>query len=193
MQDLPNELLVEIFSHFDLKTLTRCMRVNKSFEAITKHSAFDKVFFRTRAIKLGESINLDQLHVNPVFRKINYSCRSEDVHFLFCDEKPGSRIGFRRLALIDSSAGHQNATEPAVTCLYLDVYGSGAEMLVEPKRGVTVQTVMQALCDCRPGCNYRSHHFSFKGFYKSAKSKDGLILEAQWGSQTGGGSFKARS
>jgi hypothetical protein len=142
------------------------MRVNKSFEAITKHSAFDKVFFRTRAIKLGESIDLDQLHVNPVFRKINYSCRSEDVHFLFCDEKPGSRIGFRRLALIDSSAGHQNATEPAVTCLYLDVYGSGAEMLVESKRGVTVQTVMQALCDCRPGCNYRSHHFSFEGFYK---------------------------
>jgi hypothetical protein len=184
INDFPNELLVEVFSHFDLKTLTRCMRVNKSFRAITEHSAFDKVFFRTKAVKLGGSINLDQLRINPVFRKIHHDCRSEYVHFLFCDDKPGSRIGFRRLALISSSAARQNATEPAVTCLYLGVHGSRAEVLVESKRGVTVQKVMQALRDYRkPGADYRSRHFSFEGFYKSAEStEDGLILKAKWGS-----------
>jgi hypothetical protein len=184
IKDLPNELLVEMFSHLDLKTLARCMRVNKSFKAITEHSAFDKVFWRYKAIKLGDSINLDQLRVNPIFREIHYNCHSEGVHFIFCDEKPGSRIGFRRLALTNSSAAHQNATEPAITCLYLVVFGNRAEVLVESKHGVTVQKVMQALCDYRkPGTNNRSHHFSFEGFYKSAEStEDELILEAQWAS-----------
>jgi hypothetical protein len=185
INDFPNELLVEIFSHFDLKTLTRCMRVNKSFKAITEHSAFDKVFWRTKAVKLGEPINLDQLHVNPIFRKLTYICRKKikDVYFLLCDEKPDGVTDYRELALIDSSAAKQNATEPAVPWLYISPYGYD-DMVVQSEHAVTVEDVMQGLCDYYGPCvGYNSCHYWFEGFDKSAKSTEGeLILEGCWGS-----------
>jgi hypothetical protein len=80
----PTKVLVEVLSYLDLKTLTRCMRVGKSFKAITEHSAFDKIFFRTKASKLGEPINLDQLQINPIFRKLTYMSgfKIQDAHFL---------------------------------------------------------------------------------------------------------------
>jgi hypothetical protein len=185
INNFPNELLVEVFSHFDLKTLTRCMRVNKSFKAITEHSAFDKVFFRTKVIKLGESINLDQLHINPIFYKLTYICRKKikDVHFLLWDEKPDGKTYFHELALIDSSAAKQNATEPAVTWLYISPYGYD-DIVVQSEHAVTVEDVMQGLCDYYgPDVGYDSCHCWFGGFGKSAKSTEGeLILEGCWGS-----------
>jgi hypothetical protein len=186
INDIPNELVVEIFSHHDLKTLIRCMRVNKLFKAITEHSTFDKIFFRTKAIEPEDPIDLAKLQVNPAFRRLHYTCRSKikDACFLFSEKKPDGKNDIRELALIDSSAAKQNATEPAVTCLYLAPYGGDADVVVESDHAVTVQDVMQGLCDYyEPGVPYDACHYFFEGFYTSAESTDDeLILKARWGS-----------
>jgi hypothetical protein len=184
INDLPNELVVEIFSYHDLKTLTRCMRVNKSFRSITEHSAFDKVFFRTKVTKPGDSIDLERLQLNPIFDKIQYDCdKLRDANFLFCDEKPDGETDYRELRLIDSSAAKQNATEPAVTELYLSPYDHG-DVKVKSEQAVTVQDVMQGLYDYYgPGVIYDSCHHFFEGFTKSTRStKHQFILEGKWGS-----------
>lgn len=187
INNFPNELMVETFLHLDLKNLTRCMRVSKSFKTITEHSAFDKIFFRTKAIKPGDSIDLDKLQINPALDQLHYTCRSKikEVTFLFCDQKPDDKTDYRELALIDSTAAKQNATEPALTCIVLSPYGCpDLEFEVESDQGVTVQDIMEGLCDYyQPGVPYDACHYFFEGFHKSKKSsKDELVLEAWWGS-----------
>lgn len=190
INDFPNELIVEIFSHFDLKTLTRCMRVNRLFKAITEHSTFDKIFFRTKVIiKPEDLINLDELQINPALDQLFYTCRSKinEANFLFFDEKPDGKPDvksyYHELALIDSSAAKQNATEPAVTYIYLTPYGyDGVE--VKSERAVTVQDLMQGLCDFyKHGYAYDRCHYFFEGFYKSKSSSEKvLVLRCRWGS-----------
>lgn len=191
INNFPNELIAEIFSYLDLETLTRCMVVNKSFKAFTEHSAFDKIFFRTKALKPEESINLDNIQINPIFNKISHACLSEmsDVYFLFRDKKPDGETDSRKLALIDSSAVKQNATEPAVTHLRLQPCGHAnvnVEVEVKSEHAVTVGDVMLGLCQFygeRYG--YGSCHYFFDGFEKSKRStKDELVLQAYWGSKT---------
>lgn len=186
INNFPNELIVEIFSHFDLKTLTRCMRVNKLFKAITEHSTFDKIFFRTKAvIKPGDRINLDELQLNPALNQLSYTSLSKikEANFLFCDEKSDGKTDYHELALIDSSAAKQNATEPAVNYIYLTPYGyEGVQ--VKSERALTVQDLMQGLCDFyKHGYGYDRCHYFFEGFYKSKSSSEQvLVLECYWGS-----------
>ncbi|KAG9598371.1 hypothetical protein KCU77_g4398, partial [Aureobasidium melanogenum] len=163
------------------------MRVNKFFKAITEHSAFDKIFYRTKVVMPDDPIDLDKLQINPIFRQLYYTCRSEinKATFLFCDKKPGGATDYRELALIDSTAAKQNATEPALTRIVLSPYGSPDwEFEVESDQGVNVQEVMEGLCDYyQRGVPYDSCHYFFEGFYKSKESsKDEVILEGCWGS-----------
>jgi hypothetical protein len=188
LNDFPTKVLKEVFSYLDFETLTRCMRVNKSFKAITEHSAFDKIFFRTKAIKLGESIDLDQLQINPIFRKLTYMSGSEiqDAYFLLCDDSSNDRSDTRKLFLTDSSAAKQNATDPAVTCLYLspfrvfNLFPVCWELRVE--HSVTVHDIIQALSDYYTrGLGRRQLHRRLKDFYALAQSAEGeLVLGAYW-------------
>ncbi|CAD0085966.1 unnamed protein product [Aureobasidium mustum] len=187
INDLPNELIVETFSYLELSDLIRCMRVNKCFKAIIEHSAFDKIFFRTKAIKFGDPINLDNLQLNPAFDPLHYTSRSkiDNTLFLFSYKESEGKDGIRELPLTESSAAKQNATEPAVTRIYLRPYGDPEiEVEVESDQGVTVQDVMQGLCDYyEPGIPYDRCHYFFEGFYKNEESTENeLILEAHWGS-----------
>jgi hypothetical protein len=75
----------------------------------------------------------------------------------------------------------------AVTCLLISPYGyadDGTDVAIESEHTVTVQDVMQGLCDYyEPGVGYDSCHYFFEGFYKSKHSTENeLILEAHWGS-----------
>lgn len=182
---LPNELMVETFSHLDFKDLTRCMRVNKSFKTVTKHSAFDKIFFRTKAIKPGDPIDLDKLQINPALNQLSYTCRSKikEAKFLICYKNADGKDDIRALPLIDSSAAKQNATEPAVTRIYLRPYGHSSVM-VESKEALTVQDVIEGLCNYyKSGRPYDRCHYFFEGFYKSNLSNASiLVVEAHWGS-----------
>lgn len=185
LNDFPNELLVEVFSYFDLKTLTRCMRVSKLFKAITEHSTFDMISFRTKAVESGDHIDFDKLQINPIFNRLHYTCRSKikEVWFLFCDKKSDGQTDIRKLALIDSSAAKQNATEPAVTHLWLTPYDyEGVQ--VRSERALTVQDVMQGLCDYyQPGAGYDRCHYFFEGFQKrEVLDSEELVLRARWGS-----------
>lgn len=185
INDLPNELMVEAFSYLDFKDLTRCMRVNKSFQTLTEHSSFDKIFFRTKPIKPGDPMNLDKLQINPAFDHLTYTSRSKikDAEFLICYKNDEGKDDVRGLPLIDSSAAKQNATEPAVTRIYLRPYGRNGVM-VESNEGLTVQDVMEGLCNYyKKGRSYDRCHYFFEGFYKSNQSNASmLVLEAHWGS-----------
>jgi len=162
------------------------MRVSKLFKAITEHSTFDKIFFRTKAvIKPGDRINLDELEINPALNQLSYTSRSKikDANFLFWDEKPDGKTEYHELALIDSSAAKQNATEPAITYIYLTPYGyEGVQ--IKSERALTVQDVMQGLCDYyKRGTRYDRCHYFFEGFYKGkVSSEQVLVLECHWGS-----------
>lgn len=185
INNFPNELMVETFLHLDLKDLIRCMRVNKSFKTITEHSAFDKIFFRTKVIKSGDPIDLDKLKINPALDQLSYTSRSKigDAKFLFWCEELDGKEGVRDLPLIKSSAAKQNATEPAVTRIYLRPYGH-IGVSVDSKDALTVQDVMEGLCNYyKPGRPYDRCHYFFEGFYKAEQSSaDVLVLEAHWGS-----------
>ncbi|KAH0342057.1 hypothetical protein KCU81_g5882, partial [Aureobasidium melanogenum] len=181
----PNELMVETFSYLNLKDLTRCMRVSKSFKIITEHSAFDKIFFRTKVIKSEDPIDLDKLQINPALEQLSYTSRSkiEDAEFLLCYTEPDGKEGVRNLPLIESSAAKQNATEPAVTHIYLRPYGYGGVM-VQSEDALTVQEVMEGLCNYyKSGQRYDRCHYFFEGFYKVKQSSGNLVvLGAHWGS-----------
>lgn len=186
INDFPNELIVEVFSYFDLETLTSCMRVSKLFKAITEHTTFDKIFFRTKAIKPEHPLNLDKLQINPVFNMIEYTSRQriKSAHFLILDKKPNGRPKHHKLALIDSSAAKQNATEPAVTCLQVSPY-NGFSISIKLGRAVTVRDVMEGLCDYYRLAVVGGRHF-LDGFYKiEGLAKDELVLKARWGQGVG--------
>ncbi|KAK6005428.1 hypothetical protein QM012_007070 [Aureobasidium pullulans] len=180
INNLPNELMVETFAHLELNDLLRCMRVNKFFKTVTEHSAFDKMFFRTRFIKSSNPINFDELHVNPALDQLSYMCRCsiEDAVFLLKDHG--------ELALIESIAAKQNATEPAVTRIIVRPYGDpNQEGRTESGQGVTVQDVMEGLCGYyEQGTPYYDEcHYNFEGFYKTKNdTEDELVLEIFWGS-----------
>ncbi|THY11352.1 hypothetical protein D6D01_08941 [Aureobasidium pullulans] len=187
INDLPTELMVETFSHLELDDLTRCMRSSKSFKAITEHSAFDKIFFRTKLPSLEDTFDPDKLQINPAFRSLGYTCRSkiEDTGFLFVDEKPGGSPNYRTVPLTETSAATQNATEPAVTSLTLRPYGGpNFNVKIEVKHGVTVLDVMKGLCGYYHGdVPYDSCHYFFEGFYKNKSSTgEHIIFSAHWGS-----------
>jgi hypothetical protein len=183
INDFPNELITEIFSHFDLKTLTRCIRVSKLFKAITEHSTFDKIFFRTKAIKHGDHFDLDKLQINPIFDMLHYTCRSgiKEAKFLFYDKNFSGKTDIRELALIDSSAAKQNATEPAVTYLYVSPCGS-ARIKVNPGHAVTVQDVMQELCNHYTISTPFDVCQSFEGYIYRKMVSAGyvLVLRTSW-------------
>ncbi|KAH0363204.1 hypothetical protein KCU65_g7550, partial [Aureobasidium melanogenum] len=185
INNLPNELMVEAFSYLDLKDLTRCMRINKSFKAITEHASFDKIFFRTKAIKAGDPIDFDKLKINPALDQLSYTSRSKigDAEFLLCYKNPDGKEDVRSLPLIESSAAKQNATEPAVTRIYLRPYGN-IGVTLESKDALTVQDVMEGLCNYyKRGRAYDRCHYFFEGFYKVKQSSGNLlVLEAHWGS-----------
>lgn len=103
--------------------------------------------------------------------------------FLFCDKKPDGEADIRALALIDLSAAKQNATEPAITRLMLTPYDyDGVE--VRSERALSVQDVMQGLCDYYDdGFGYDRCHYFFEGFYKrKGLDSQKLVLGAHWGS-----------
>lgn len=180
INDLPNELMVETFSYLGLSDLIRCMRVSKHFKAITEHSAFDKIFFRTKTIKAGDFIDLDKIQVNPALDQLCYnSCSQiEDAVFLLPDYADP-------LALINSTAAKQNFTEPAITRIIIRPYGDLYGVVrVESDQGVTVQDVMEGLCSYyKPDVFYDECHYNFEGFCKTKNStEDELVLECCWGS-----------
>ncbi|KAG9551196.1 hypothetical protein KCU71_g7179, partial [Aureobasidium melanogenum] len=185
INNLPIELVVETFSYLDLRDLVRCMRVNKFFKAITEHSAFDKIFFRTKVIKPRDPIDLDKLQISPALNELCYTCRSSirEAQFLRGYTKLDGKDDVRELPLIDSSAAKQNATEPAVTRIYLRPYGYDGVM-VRSEDALTVQDVMEGLCNYyKSGRSYDRCHYFFEGFYKAEQSSaDFLVLEAHWGS-----------
>ncbi|THW54466.1 hypothetical protein D6D19_10717 [Aureobasidium pullulans] len=186
INDLPTELMVETFSHLELDDLTRCMRSSKTFRAITEHSAFDKIFFRTTLPSLEDTLDLDKLQINPAFRSLSYICRSkiEDTGFLFVDEKPGGSPNYRTVPLTETSAATQNATEPAVTSLTLRPYDMEYDVEIEVEDGVTVLDVMKGLCGYYDGgVPYDSCHYFFEGFYRNKWSTgEHIIFSAHWGS-----------
>ncbi|KAH0283777.1 hypothetical protein M436DRAFT_35414 [Aureobasidium namibiae CBS 147.97] len=182
LDDFPNELLVEFFSYFDLKTLTRCMRVSKLFKAITDHPTFDKIFFRTKITEPKDPINPDKIQINPIFSMIQYTSRQriKSAHFLILDEKPNGKPKHRKLALIDSSAAKQNATEPAVTCLQVSPY-SGASVGIKLGRAVTVRDVMEGLCNYYNMVLVANARHFLEDFYKiKGWTEDELVLKARW-------------
>ena len=159
------------------------MRVSKLFKAITDHTTFDKIFFRTKAVESG--IDFDKLQINPIFDSLHYTCRSKikEALFLICDKKPDGETDNRELALIDSSAAKQNATEPAVTHLWLTPFGyEGVQ--VRSERALTVQDVMQGLCDYyQYDAGYDECHCFFEGFHNRKEvDSEQLVLVACWGS-----------
>ena len=192
INDLPTELMVETFSHLELDDLTRCMRSSKTFKAITEHFAFDKIFFRTKLPSLEDTFDLDKLQINPAFRSLGYTCRSniEDTGFLFVDEKPGGSPNYRTVPLTETSAATQNATEPAVTSLTLRPYDMDYDgeleydVEIEAENGVTVLDVMKGLCGYYDGgVPYDSCHYFFEGFYRNKWSTgEHIIFSAHWGS-----------
>ncbi|KAG9650610.1 hypothetical protein KCU64_g9010, partial [Aureobasidium melanogenum] len=103
INNLPNELMVETFSSLNLSGLTKCMRVNKSFKTITEHSAFDKIFFCTKAIRPGDPIDLDKLQINPALDQLSYTSRSKiiDAQLVFSYKEPDGKEGIRNLPLIN--------------------------------------------------------------------------------------------
>ncbi|KAG9676203.1 hypothetical protein KCU99_g4142, partial [Aureobasidium melanogenum] len=127
MYDINNlliELVVETFSYLDLKDLVRCVRVNKFFKAITEHSAFDKIFFRTKVIKPGDPIDLDKLQINPALNELCYTCRSsiKEAQFLRGYTKLDGKDDVRELPLIDSSAAKQGRKLLRRSDVFLLVY-----------------------------------------------------------------------
>ncbi|KAH0350307.1 hypothetical protein KCU83_g5004, partial [Aureobasidium melanogenum] len=169
INNFPNEVMVETFTYLDLGSLTKCMRVNKSFKAITEHSAFDKIFFRTKAIQPGDPINHDKLQINPALNELSYTCRSsiKEARLLRCYTKPDGK----------------DDRQPAVTRIYLRPYGYDGVM-VKSEDALTVQDVMEGLCNYyKSGRSYDRCHYFFEGFYKAEQSStDILVLEAHWGS-----------
>jgi len=185
INDLPTELMVETFSHLELGDLTRCMRSSKSFKAITEHSAFDKIFFRTTLPSLEDTLDLDKLQINPAFRSLSYTCRSkiEDTGFLFVDEKPGGSPNYRTVPLTETSAATQNATEPAVSSLTLSPFGKSVfDVEIEVEHGVTVLDVMKELCGYYHGdVPNDSCRYFLAGFYKNKWSTgEHIIFSVHW-------------
>ncbi|KAG9526742.1 hypothetical protein KCV07_g93, partial [Aureobasidium melanogenum] len=111
INNLPIELVLETFSYLDLKDLVRCVRVNKFSKAITEHSAFDKIFFRTKVIKPGDPIDLDKLQINPALNELCYTCRYsiKEAQFLRGYTKLDGKDDVRELPLIDSSVAFVTA------------------------------------------------------------------------------------
>jgi hypothetical protein len=148
------------------------MRVNRWFRAITEHRTFDKILFRTDALKPENSIDLVNLQINPVFKKIVYDCQlfSRRARFLFKDKIPGGGTVHRELALANSSAANQNATEPGITHLHVRPF-AGAGVVLERASALTVQDVMDALCEY-----WESPHYVFRGLFISKRSSETKLI-----------------
>ncbi|THY66927.1 hypothetical protein D6C95_10500, partial [Aureobasidium pullulans] len=175
INDLPTELMVETFSHLELGDLTRCMRSSKTFKAITEHSAFDKIFFRTKTILSNDLIDLNELENNPVLERltIHYLCEHpiEDAEVSL---NTGDSTKWRSLPLIESSAAKQNTTEPSVTRITLRPYiflgredDHSFDVEVKAEQGITVLDVMKGLCAYYlvPDMLHDERHCFFEGFY----------------------------
>ncbi|KAG9602551.1 hypothetical protein KCU77_g1979, partial [Aureobasidium melanogenum] len=77
---LPNEVFLDILQHLDYYEIKKCMRVNKAFNAIIKHTAFDRVLFRSATVIGKDGIIKDSTFAtHPVLRHAPYT------------EKPPSR------------------------------------------------------------------------------------------------------
>ncbi|KAK6008597.1 hypothetical protein QM012_000500 [Aureobasidium pullulans] len=73
INSLPNEVFLDILQHLDYYGLKKCMRVNKAFNVIIKHTAFDRVLFRSATVIGKNGIIQDStFYTFPVLRHASY-------------------------------------------------------------------------------------------------------------------------
>ncbi|KAH0376270.1 hypothetical protein KCU92_g9845, partial [Aureobasidium melanogenum] len=56
VNSFPNEVSLDTLQHIDYSGFEKCMRVNKAFNAIIKHTALDRVLFRSTTVIGKDSI-----------------------------------------------------------------------------------------------------------------------------------------
>lgn len=146
INNLPNEVLLDILQHLDYYGLKKCMRVNKTFNAIIKHTAFDRVLFRsTTVIGKNRIIKDSTFATHPVLRHAPYVEKSpiEKIEL----SKPQTYEEYNPPKyLIRNKVADEQATSPPVSYLRITPCRVQIEVEVENPHGVTIRQLYETMC-----------------------------------------------
>jgi hypothetical protein len=138
--ELPKEVWLEVVSYLDYFELKMIMGVSKAFKSYTELPACQKTMFRSKTvIPDGDTINLAELRLHPVFASMSYECASELEEVHLCD-RDGDWM-----PLTDTCAAEEYATDPPLAFMRLQIFSS-TPIQVTNKSGITVVQVMKSLC-----------------------------------------------
>jgi hypothetical protein len=155
VNSFPNEVSLDTLQHIDYSGFEKCMRVNKAFNAIIKHTALDRVLFRSTTVIGKDSILKNSTFATlPVLRNAPHS-----------EEFPSRRFS-------SASLTYTTTTIPLRTCFrtrwsinkqprhYLCITPCRVqtEPEIESLHGVRIRQLYEAMCRIYE-VPIRYHHF----------------------------------
>ncbi|THZ87094.1 hypothetical protein D6C84_02054 [Aureobasidium pullulans] len=145
INSLPVELLFEIFSYLDYFGLKGFIRVNKAFNAIIKHSNFDKTLFRsTKILGIDDCVEKADFAFHPALEYIYYQAglRPEMAFLMPAYVRENDH---RVRCLLDQEVSNEQATSPAVSFLRVVLPCSSECIEVRNINGISIRQLYQAL------------------------------------------------
>ncbi|KAG9953598.1 hypothetical protein KCU85_g892, partial [Aureobasidium melanogenum] len=144
---LSNEVFLDIFQYLDYFELKKCMRVNKTFNAIIKHTAFDRVLFRSATVINKDGIIKDATFAtHPVLRHAPYTEKSRIKKVQL--SKPHTYEDYDPPKyLLENKVADEQATSPPVSYLRITPCRVQTEAEIENPRGVTIRQLYEAMCN----------------------------------------------
>ncbi|CAD0087056.1 unnamed protein product [Aureobasidium vineae] len=146
INNFPNEILLEILQDFDYYDLKKCMRANKAFNAIIKHTAFDRVLFRSANV-IGKDgiIKYSTFATHPALKRT-----------MFPDQSPNDQIELRwphnnflydpPKYLLQNKVADEQVTSPPVSYVRVKPYQVETRVEVENPNGITIRQLHEAMC-----------------------------------------------
>ncbi|THZ37693.1 hypothetical protein D6C86_01001 [Aureobasidium pullulans] len=145
INSLPIELLFEMFSYLDYFGLKGCTRVNKAFNAIIKHSNFDKTLFRsTKILGIDDCVEKADFAFHPALQYIYYQAglRPEMAFLMPAYVRENDH---RVRCLLDQEVSNEQATSPAVSFVRVGLPCSPKYIEVRNINGISIRQLYQAL------------------------------------------------
>lgn len=145
INSLPVELLFEIFSYLDYFGLKGCTRVNKAFNAIIKHSNFDKTLFRsTKILGIDDCVENADFAFHPALQYVYYQAglRPEMAFLMPANVHENDH---RVRCLLDQEVSNEQATSPAVSFVRVGLPCSPKYIEVRNINGISLRQLYQAL------------------------------------------------
>lgn len=146
INNLPNEVFLDILQHLDYYGLKKCMRVNKTFNAIIKHTAFDKVLFRSTTV----------IDKTGIIKDSTFATHSALRHAMYVEKHRIEKIKLSKphtyedydppKYLLQNMVVEEQATSPPVSYLRITPCRVQTEVEIENPDGVTIRQLYEAMC-----------------------------------------------